>query len=306
MHQSDQLKIIFVINPRSGGKQKYDWEKEIKKFFDTNCHEIEFFHLGGQNDIDLLKQLIKVFEPDRVVAVGGDGTISFTAKGIIGTEIALGILPAGSANGLAKELEIPSTPGEGLDLILHGTKRKADVIRINDEYYCLHLSDLGLNAQLIKHFEAENTRGKFGYAKIVTRLIFRRKPRMSVSIGKNNSELQRFAFMVVLANATKYGTGAVINPEGSLYDGLFEVVVIRKLAVFEILKSLFKPERFDPKKFELFHTTDVCIKTKRRAHFQVDGEYIGKVSEINAVIMPGLLNIITAPPKEKNKGKADH
>jgi diacylglycerol kinase family enzyme len=88
-------------------------------------------------------------KPDRVIAVGGDGTVQMAAKQLLGTDIPLGILPAGSANGMARELELPNTSEEALQVIVEGITRSADVIRINNTDICLHLSDIGLNAKLV-------------------------------------------------------------------------------------------------------------------------------------------------------------
>lgn len=98
--------------------------------------------------------------------------------------------------------------------------------------------------------------------------------------------------MVALANATKYGTGAVINPEGKIDDGLFEVIIIRRLSFAALLKMLFKPGLFDPKKIEIFHCTSVEINTSRNVHFQIDGEYKGKVKNISASILPKSVKMI--------------
>jgi diacylglycerol kinase (ATP) len=116
-----------------------------------------------------------------------------------------------------------------------------------------------------------------------------------VVIETKGKEIKRDAFMVVLANASKYGTGAVINPEGDLYDGLFEVVIIRRLAVFDILKMWFRPRPFNPKNIEVLHAESVRIETAHRVHFQVDGEYLGKVKHVAAHILHGKLNLILPP-----------
>ena len=98
--------------------------------------------------------------------------------------------------------------------------------------------------------------------------------------------------MVVLANASKYGSGALINPVGNLHDGKFEVVVVRKITLSEFLKLFIHFGRFDPKKVEVFQTESVVIQTRKKAHFQVDGEYLGKVNRVAAVIEAGKLNLI--------------
>ena len=191
----------------------------------------------------------------------------------------MGILPAGSANGMAKELNIPVEVNEALDIIINGEIEACDAIRINDKELSLHLSDLGVNAQLVKYFEQGNLRGKLGYALKVFKVLWRKKM-MDVTIKTNKEEIKRHAFMVVIANASKYGTGALINPEGNLSDGLFEIVVVRRIHFISVLKMFLKFKRFNPNKVELFQAESAVITTVKKTHFQVDGEYLGKVDSV--------------------------
>jgi diacylglycerol kinase (ATP) len=290
MLEATTEKILFIINPISGGKAKNDWETAIRSFYGSSDLCIEFYFLDGQTDAESIKHWIEKINPSKVVAVGGDGTVSLVAKQLLGTGIGLGILPAGSANGMAKELGLPETVNEALVVITNGNVKNADVIRVNDQV-CLHLSDIGLNAQLIKHFEEGKLRGKFGYATKVIKTLWT-KSMMEVKISIRDKDVVLQALMVVLANATKYGTGAVINPEGNLYDGIFEVVIMKKLALSELLKMWFRPQPFNPSKITLYPATSVSINTKKNVHFQVDGEYLGRVKKVNAEILAGQLKLI--------------
>ncbi|HEX8278955.1 MAG TPA: YegS/Rv2252/BmrU family lipid kinase [Segetibacter sp.] len=282
--------LLFVINPVSGGKEKKDHEAAIQEYFQKLPHKIEFFLLNGKNDAEQLEECIMQVKPQKVVAVGGDGTVGMVAKKILGTDMQLGIIPAGSANGMARELNISQNIDEALNIVEKGIVRKADAICINNEI-CLHLSDIGINARLIKYFEEGNRRGILGYAKVALKALVK-KQNIRVIIQAREKEIKRDAFMVVLANASKYGTGAVINPKGDLYDGLFEVVIIRQLGIATLLKAWFRPQSFDPKKIEVIQAKSVHIETHRKVHFQVDGEYKGKVHIVDAEILPGQLNIV--------------
>ena len=273
------LKILFVINPISGAKGKIAWEPAIRNYFTGLQHSFDFFLLDGKDDATSLKYWIEKLQPERVIAVGGDGTISLVAEQLLGTNIAMGILPAGSANGMAKELNIPVEVNEALDIIINGEIEACDAIRINDKELRLHLSDLGVNAQLVKYFEQGNLRGKLGYALKVFKVLWRKKM-MDVTIKTNKEEIKRHAFMVVIANASKYGTGALINPEGNLSDGLFEIVVVRRIHFISVLKMFLKFKRFNPNKVELFQAESAVITTVKKTHFQVDGEYLGKVDSV--------------------------
>ncbi len=291
MEQPVNLKILFVLNPVSGGKNKIDWEPLIKKYFTGLSHTIEFFVLSGKDDSGSLQYWFEKFQPERVVAVGGDGTISLVAKQLLGKEMALGILPAGSANGMAKELEIPEKPEEALNIIINGIIRCCDVIKINDKDLCFHLSDLGLNARLIKYFDESPLRGMWGYARMVFKVLWYKKL-LTAHIEADDVDINIRAFMIVIANASKYGTGATINPKGNVTDGRFEIVIVRKLAISELFKMFWSYKNFNPKKVEIFQTKKATITTKKDTHFQVDGEFKGKINKVKAEIITSQLNMI--------------
>ncbi len=292
MEQPLNLKILFVLNPVSGGKRKIHWEPLIRQYFKNLSHTIEFFVLTGQHDRDSLRYWLEKFKPHRVIAVGGDGTISLVAKQMLGSDMAMGILPAGSANGMAKELDIPENHEEAMGIILHGKIKCCDVIKINEEDICLHLADFGLNARLIKYFEESPWRGMWGYVRMVAKVMWRKKL-MDAQVITDNEEINTHAYMIVVANASKYGTGAVINPDGKVDDGKFEIVIMRKFSLSQLLQMFVSYRNFNPKKVEIIQTTRVTIYTKRATHFQVDGEFKGKLNKITAEIISSQLNILT-------------
>lgn len=301
MDQQQSLIVLFIVNPISGGKEKTDHEDAINAYFKNLPHSIHFFKLTNGDDTEEIKKLIAQIKPHKVVAVGGDGTVTMVAKITQGTPLEMCILPAGSANGMARELNIPLVIEDALDIILHGQVKSADLIKINNEI-CLHLSDIGLNARLIKYFEEGNIRGKLGYAKVALKALYR-KQSMQVIIHTKDREIKRDAIMVAMANATKYGTGAVINPEGNLYDGLFEVIVIRKIAVSELFKMWFRPQPFDPQNIEVICAKSVDLETKHPVHFQVDGEFLGKVNHVHAQILPAALKLVVPADEAIKTGK---
>jgi diacylglycerol kinase (ATP) len=293
------LKLLFIINP-GAGKNKTDWKEQISAYFSGSLHHIELYEIPEHAEPGMIKEKIELAAPDRVIAVGGDGTLKLIAASMIGKNMPLGILPAGSANGMAKELNIPMEPGEALDILLNDETKKISLIKINNEY-CIHLSDIGFNAFLVKKFEDEKTRGMWGYIKAAWKVLWH-YPKMTVEIKIDDKYIQREAAMVVIANAAKYGTGAVINPEGRLDDDVFEVVIVKKISFSEIFKMRFTHKPFDLKKTELLQTRSLRITSRHRVHFQADGEYLGKVNTISAEIIPAALEmIIPVAKKEKSK-----
>lgn len=291
MEPSPALKILFIINPGSGSKKEPDWQDVIQNFFKQLSYQIDFLILKGEDAASSIKNAIKEISPQKVVAVGGDGTISLVAEQISASGIPLGIIPAGSANGMAAELNIPADATKALEIIMNGKEKKCDLIRINETDFSIHLSDLGLNARLVKYFDKSAIRGMWGYARMLLKILIQGKPVKSHIIA-DNIDINISAYMIVIANATKYGTGAVINPDGAVDDGKFELVVVRQISFIEFIKMFLRKTPFNPKKVEIFQTAKAKITTKRKINFQVDGEYIGKLDKVTAEIIPAALNLI--------------
>jgi len=285
------LIFLFAINPASGGHDKSEMEITIRDFFAESPHTVHLFHLDGKTDDETLPQQINEHQPDRVVAVGGDGTIKLVATHLLDTGTPLGIIPAGSANGMARELGLPTDLIACLQVLTDGTPTPTDVIAVNDGDICLHLSDIGLNARVVKHYQQNNWRGMWGYVRAVVRAL-RKRRLLQIKVTLGDDYIQRAALMVVLANARMYGTGAVINPDGDPSDGKFEVVIFRRLTVWEIIKLFWQYKPFDPKNVEIYQATSVTIETRRTAYFQIDGEYRGRISKLTARIRPGALLIV--------------
>jgi diacylglycerol kinase (ATP) len=285
------LRFLFVLNPASGSAEKTDWEAVIREYFAPLPHEAEFITLSGQDDAPTLLDRINRSHPDRLVAVGGDGTIKLVAEQALAAKLPLAILPAGSANGMAKELNLPAGSTEALAVAVDGTEKAVDVLYLNGSDLCLHLSDIGLNAQLVRHAQNNNWRGMLGYARAAFWSLLRRRL-MRLRIQTDTGEVEHTAFMVVLANARVYGTGATINPNGDVSDGRFEVVVLRRLVGRELLKMFWRFRPFDPAALEIFSTTAVHLEIRRPVDFQVDGEYRGKTRRVDAEIRPGALRVL--------------
>jgi diacylglycerol kinase (ATP) len=292
----DALRILFIINPISGGGAKSALEQTIRDYFKDRAHLIECYQLNGENDEESIKYWIGNWRPDRVVAAGGDGTLKLVAQVMAGSKIPIGLLPAGSANGMARELGVPDDFVECLDIITGDHTASIDVIRLNGKETCLHLSDFGLNAHLVKNFEKSTQRGMWGYAREIFKVMSHRQ-QFRVEIKTPGKTVFRHAWMVVIANARMYGTGAMINPQGNIRDGLLEVIVLRKISLLELLKMMLRHRPFNPAKTEVIQATEAVIAMKRSVHFQVDGEYLGQMRKIKAVVQPNAIKMLLPAPE---------
>jgi len=284
-------RILFVINPVAGGKSKGDIETSIHQYFSAlEQFETEWYVLSGANDKPSLKYWIDNWQPETVVAIGGDGTLKMVAELLMNTKTRIGLLPAGSANGMAKEFGLPDDLDKCLKIVAEGKTKDIDIISINDDI-SIHLSDIGLNAQLVKYFEETNQRGKWGYIREVWKVLLNKKE-LGVQLTVNGKPLFRRAFMVVIANACRYGTGAIINPKGNLSDGLFEIIIIKKISFREFAKMFIGYRGFNKDKTEIFQLSETTISIQGNGSFQIDGEYKGLVHKVNAKVLPKALKVI--------------
>jgi diacylglycerol kinase (ATP) len=283
------IKLLFIVNPGSG-KGEVNFSEVITAYFVGKPYDFELYQLTKSCSQDKIRTVIQQSKADRVIAVGGDGTLKLVAECILQTAIPIGIIPAGSANGMARELGIPSNINEALDIAIHTDPKKIHAVVANGEL-CIHLADIGFNAYLVKKFDDLPQRGMLAYAKAAWTALWNHY-KLEVEFKIKDKTIRSKAAMVVIANATMYGTGVKINPNGRLDDDFFEVILVKEYSVMEILKLKFTRLPFNPKNIESFQTTGLSIRTKHKAHFQIDGEYIGKLNNIKAHIIKDAIHII--------------
>ncbi|MES2454476.1 MAG: YegS/Rv2252/BmrU family lipid kinase [Bacteroidota bacterium] len=283
------LKLLFIVNPGSGA-EGLNFSELIAEHFESSTHLAEIYELPEKCDLKQLKKVISSSGADRVIAVGGDGTLKLVSECLLHSDTPIGIIPAGSANGMAKELGIPLNIREALDTVVNGTPKKIHAVMVNNEL-CIHLADIGFNAYLVKKFDALPQRGMWGYAKAAWKALWSHH-KMTVEFKIEGKTIRSEAAMVVVANATMYGTGLKINPDGKLDDDVFEIVLVKTYSVMEILKLRFTNLALNPDHIEFFQTSSLKINTRHKAHFQVDGEYQGKVNQLEAKLIPDAISVI--------------
>ncbi len=297
------MKLLFVVNPISGGRDKDVFIEDAKEFCFKYGIEISQFYTTGKDDVKRLKQEAEQNNPDRVVSIGGDGTTLMTSLALHGSDTPFGIIPMGSANGMAKELGVPADPLEALqDLIISKIIVPLDLIRVNKEHYTIHLGDIGINAAMVENFSKEQNRGWLAYAKHFVDAI-KNSPIFKVKIQIDGKEYEHEAYSVLIANTRMYGTGAIINPKGNPHDGKFEVVVIKQNDISGIINlglTAITEKALEALKgySDIYQTNHAIIKPLQPKVLQLDGEVIGKSDEIEAEIVPSGVKYISTQDSE--------
>jgi len=288
------MDILFVLNPKSGHGEDYKIEDIIKRLASEHHFTWEILRTTGTADKKRIEDRIKELQPEKVVAIGGDGTINLVASQLVNKNIMFGLIPSGSANGLAYNLNISDDPEKALMNIIGGKTRPIDVIRINDTHICLHLADVGVNARLVKRFEKEGSKGFAGYGKQLGKEIFSKKRIFRFELNSPGIQEKMKAEMLVLANARSFGTGAQINPQGDMDDGKFEIVIIKPYPWWYMITFAFSffTGRLDRlKHVKVFSTDRAQIEFKKPMDVQVDGELLEDITQLKITIYPCAIQV---------------
>ena len=158
------------------------------------------------------------------MAIGGDGTVNETAAGLSKTDVALGIIPAGSGNGLARHLNIPMDIDRAADIIAQRNIVDCDYGEVNHRpFFCTF--GVGFDAAVSHRFAKQNRRGKMMYIKSAIDEYLNYNPQ-EYTISANGKVLTEKAFLIAVCNASQYGNNAYIAPQASITDGLLDFTIV--------------------------------------------------------------------------------
>lgn len=217
-------KIAFVINPNAGVKKKLDIIHFIKKN-SSQIHDSEFIIWHDKYDFESVKQKIKSGGYDIVVACGGDGTVNQVASVIAHSEMALGILPLGSGNGLARSNGIPMDLIKALKVIERGSYKQIDGAKINDSpFFCT--AGIGFDAHIAHEFAMSTKRGFATYFNKTVKSFFAYKPNY-YTICIDGKKIETKAFLVTVANSGQWGNDVYIAPKAQLNDGWLNISILK-------------------------------------------------------------------------------
>ncbi len=293
-------KTLVVLNPIAGGRDNHRLENTIKKWGESSQRAVKIIKTQGERDQQRIAEAVDDFDPEIVVAAGGDGTVLLCAKLAWKHKLHLGILPCGSANGMATELGISDEPERALRLIDKAGAHQIDVLCFGGDDLSLHISDIGLNAALVSDFEEMGERGFLGYSRALVNRLSKAQP-FKASIQTDRENWEGNCYMVALANAKHYGTGAKLNEIGRLEDGLFEVCILKKISTLRLATHALNLWRLDADHLQIIQCKKAMIKTDQKVPFQKDGEPQEKSDTLEIEMLEKSLSIIY----DKNRTPSD-
>ncbi|OIQ29736.1 MAG: diacylglycerol kinase [Bacteroidetes bacterium MedPE-SWsnd-G2] len=291
------MKLLFVVNPISGGVNKEPFLKQAKKLCHNMGIDFSIFKTTGKNDVIELKAVLDQYQPDKVASVGGDGTTLFTSEVLLGSNYPMGIIPLGSANGMAAELYVNPVPLEALkELIMSEVVKGMDMLKVNDKHYTIHIGDVGLNANIVDDYDKDPNRGMATYAKYFTERLQVQKA-FKGTIVANGETVEKEGVMFAICNSRKYGTGVPLNLNGNPMDGQFEIVVVEKIDALSLIKaglSKLDDKFIDTENAMVITTNEAQITFEEPRLLQLDGEVIGMHKTVDVKLLKGAVNLITS------------
>ena len=290
------MKILLIVNPISGGVDKEPFLKEASKYFFKYGISYKVFKTTGENDEQEALKCIDQFKPDKIASVGGDGTTLFVSTLLLNTYYKMGIIPLGSANGMATELFVNPDPLEALkDIVMSEIVEGLDMIKINNEHYTLHIGDVGINASIVSSYEKDKNRGMATYAKYFLEELTKPKP-FEILVKTDKKEIKTKVLMAAICNARKYGTGVPLNVIGNPMDGKFEIVLIEKIDAKALLAaglSAFNDKFYDAQTSTVIQTNKAELIFDQPRLLQLDGEVIQKYERLQVELLKSAVNLIT-------------
>ncbi|MBK5307794.1 MAG: diacylglycerol kinase [Frankiaceae bacterium] len=291
------MRVSLVVNPTSGRGRAAAAADLAQARLSAAGHDVRRLQGTSGPDAERLCHEAVADGVDVLVAVGGDGMVHLALQACAGTSTALGIVPTGTGNDLARALSLPlGDPGASADLLVAGSRRQVDAVRCGDRWWACVLGTGFDGAVNDRANRMHWPRGRRRYdIAVVAELRSYRPTRFVLELDGVRSEVD--AMLVALGNAPSYGGGMKVCPGARIDDGLLDVVVVGPLSRRRFL-WLF------PRVFKGTHVSDASVTVHRAREVRLDGpptatayadgERIGGLPLLSTVV-PGALRVIGVP-----------
>ena len=286
-------RIRYIINPKSGTKGKEEIPLLIEMQTDKNEIDYEICVTQAAKHATILAREAAAKEFDIVVAVGGDGSANETANGLLGSNTALGIIPTGSGNGMARHLKIPMDHKEAINVINRSQHVKVDTITVNNGF-CLGTIGIGFDAHIAHLFSIAKERGYATYVKLVLSEFYKYKSRL-FRFTVDGKEISRECFLLTFANSSQFGNNAVIAPFADVQDGIIEVSMMSKFPVFvapHLIYRLMNNIIHESRYFNMAKGKNIIVKNPGDIQGHIDGEPVTFHGDLNIQIVPASLSMV--------------
>ncbi len=290
-------KICFIINPHSGAKEKQHYIEWISQTIDKTIYEVAIKYTDAPHHATQLAAECAASNTDIVVAVGGDGSVNETGAGLIGTNTALGIIPTGSGNGMARHLGIPMDFIQAVNVLNTAVIQKIDTLDVNGRF-TIGTIGIGFDAHIAHLFSNAGSRGYSTYVKLVL-TEFLKYPTNEFTIIADGKTITKNCFLLTFANSSQFGNNAVIAPFADVKDGIIEISMMDKFKMYHaphLIYRLMHNSIHHSKYFTGHKAREIIVMNKKTLAGHIDGEPVLFEEDLHIHIHPLSLNV--AHPKK--------
>ena len=279
-------KVAFIINPYSAKKNYQPFLEELQKKMENPLYIISKSIEESNAFIDDNWDGVDLF-----VAVGGDGTISTVAQKLINTDKILGIVPAGSGNGFAKETQFSDNVTQLLGKIKNGNAKAIDTFTVNGKF-SINMAGVGFDGEVVEAFE-KTSRGFANYIKTSIKTFFSYQP-VAVQFQEEYKAYNGNYLMVNIANSRQFGNNAYIAPRADLSDGLLEVVLVKKFPFWHAAEFAYRmfSKKLKNNRYVQYLSVPEISFTADSNLWHLDGEFNTIESPVEIKIIPKSLRIL--------------
>ena len=300
--ENEKKHITFVVNPISGTQEKEQIIEMVHENLDQEKYAFEIQYTEYAGHAEKIAAKCAGEKQFAVVAVGGDGTVNEIARSLTHTHTALGIIPCGSGNGLARHLQIGMAPRKALEVINEGFVEDIDYGTINRrKFFCT--CGVGFDAFVSLKFAEAGKRGLNTYIEQSLNASLNYKPETyKVTIDGNETEIYQ-AFLIACGNAAQYGNNAYIAPKATLTDGLLDVTILNPftpLDVPSLALQLFTKTIDQNSHIKTFRCKTINIRRENPGVVHYDGDPVNMGANLKVKIHPAGLKVIVPADDSKN------
>ncbi len=231
------MKVTLLLNPRAGKKRALTVQDSARTIAKELGVILDIQVITAPGEGTTMARTAVEQGADRVISVGGDGTLNAIAAGLVGTKVPLGIVAMGSGNGYARSQKLPLDPVKALRIAMTGAASAMDVCYLNDRLF-LGTAGIGFDARVAWEFDRSEARGMWNYLRITLKEILGARP-MRVVVKANNETSEHQVLMLVFCNTREFGNGAIISPGSAPDDGLAELQLVSKPSFFPLMKAFY-------------------------------------------------------------------
>ena len=291
------MSVTIIINPISGGatpEQARARAQLASAVIDRHGDPAEVFVTEGRGHARELAKAAVRRGARLVISWGGDGTLNEVASALaFQDDVPLGLVPAGSGNGFARELGVAMQPERAIADAIRAEPRAIDLGEVDDRLF-VNVAGFGFDAFVAARFDERGSRRGFaGYVAITARALFTYVPQSYTITTAEGCRVSR-AILVTVANSAQFGNGARIAPRALLDDGLLDLVVVEERARWRTICHV--PRLFDGTVeripgCSICHVERATIESDRPLLFHVDGEPVQGGNRVRVRVHPAALRV---------------